>query len=172
MSDTPRTDLAVNEVMGVATMLNACEWQQKFGQLANKMRELERELAEATRSPYIDNDERPAEIIEAIYEALDGITADAENSANSGSIVSRVKAAVRMAGELAEASQHVANLEVSLTAAINSANARQNETEHALAQRDALAVALRRIASGDYSFLKCVCLIATKALAAVEGDKP
>jgi len=65
--------------------------------LQTEMNAIERELAVATRSPYIDSDELPVEILAAIYEALDGITDDAANGYNFGTLVSRVKQAVFMA---------------------------------------------------------------------------
>jgi hypothetical protein len=43
---TPITDAAVSEVLGRADRLNADEWQQKFGELANRMREIEHDLTE------------------------------------------------------------------------------------------------------------------------------
>ena len=46
-----------------------------------------------------------------------------------------------------EAREHAANAEVSLKMAINSANARQAETEHAMRQRDELMEAIRRLAA-------------------------
>ncbi len=65
--------------------------------LQTEMNAIERELAVATRSPYIDSDELPVEILAAIYDALDGITDDAANGYNFGTLVSRVKQAVFMA---------------------------------------------------------------------------
>ena len=81
-----------------------------------------------------------------------------------------------------EAREHAANAEASLIMAINSANARQTETEHAMRQRDELMDALERLthhrpimgSTGDYReaqmhVLESVERIATAAIAAVKG---
>ena len=95
MSDTPRTDAILSLIPGGQT----CDPQLVADELRPKIAELERELAAATRSPYIDSDESPVEIISAICDALDGITDDAANGRNFGTLVSRVKVAVSMAIE-------------------------------------------------------------------------
>ncbi len=64
-------------------------------ELCDKVEHLERELEQERRSPYIDSDESPVEVLAAIYDALDGITDDPANGYNFGTLVSRVKAAVQ-----------------------------------------------------------------------------
>jgi predicted RNase H-like nuclease (RuvC/YqgF family) len=72
-----------------------------------------------------------------------------------------------------EAREHSANAEASLKMAINSANARQTEAEHAMRQRDELMEALERIARnpGDCDFETGFTSghIARAAIAAVKG---
>jgi len=48
----------------------------------------------------------------------------------------------------------------------------ERELAEALEQRDALADALREIASGDYSLVGIVDYVAPQALARLKGDKP
>jgi len=72
-----------------------------------------------------------------------------------------------------EAREHAANAEASLKMAINSANARQTEAEHAMRQRDELMEALERITRnpGDCDFETGFTSghIARAAIAAVKG---
>jgi hypothetical protein len=72
-----------------------------------------------------------------------------------------------------EAREHSANAEASLKMAINSANARQTEAEHAMRQRDELMEALERIARnpGDCDFETGFTSghIARAAIAAAKG---
>jgi hypothetical protein len=83
-----------------------------------------------------------------------------------------------------EAREHAANAEASLKMAINSANARQTETEHAMRQRDELLEALEDIAFGavikrasggcgqrQLSSAAQMSRHAESAIAAVKGDR-
>ena len=94
MTPTPRTDAEWQAITVSAP------WDASADQMANHAPQLERELDHFKSSSYIDNDECPIETLSAIYDELDGITDDAANCRNSGTLVSRVKAAVRMAREL------------------------------------------------------------------------
>jgi len=94
MTPTPRTDAEWQSITVSAP------WDASADQMANHAPQLERELDHFKSSSYIDNDECPIETLSAIYDELDGITDDAANCRNSGTLVSRVKAAVRMAREL------------------------------------------------------------------------
>lgn len=103
---TPRTDAATYAIIGYPHETQPFEVVMKReagDSVVNSSfaRQLETELAEATSSPYIDNDQVPVQVIAEIYDALDGITDDAANGHNFGSLVSRVKTAVKMATELA-----------------------------------------------------------------------
>ena len=94
MTPTPRTDAEWQSITVSAP------WDASADQMANHAPQLERELDHFKSSSYIDNDECPIETLSAIYDELDGITDDAANCRNSGTLVSRVKAAVRMARAL------------------------------------------------------------------------
>jgi hypothetical protein len=103
------------------------------------------------------------------------------SAAYQGELV-RASFARRLERQRDEAREHAANAEASLIMAINSANARQTETEHAMRQRDELMDALERLthhrpimgSTGDYReaqmhVLESVERIATAAIAAVKG---
>jgi hypothetical protein len=75
-----------------------------------------------------------------------------------------------------EAREHAANAEASLKMAINSANARQTETEHAMRQRDELLEALtviKTVASYPHhpNALHAIQSIAKNTIAAVKGGR-
>ena len=70
-----------------------------------------------------------------------------------------------------EAREHAANAEASLKMAINSANARQTEAEHAMRQRDELLEALEYIEASGLS-ARHLGDIARAAIAAVKGGTP
>jgi hypothetical protein len=65
-----------------------------------------------------------------------------------GSVIRIASRARRLERQRDEAREHAANAEASLKMAINSANARQTEAEHAMRQRDELMEALEDIAFG------------------------
>jgi predicted nucleic acid-binding Zn-ribbon protein len=71
--------------------------------------------------------------------------------------------------ELAEAKETIEMLEIRHGATMLCHQAQMDEVTK---QRDALAEALREIASGAYSWKTCVDVIAPKALAATKGGKP
>jgi predicted nucleic acid-binding Zn-ribbon protein len=71
--------------------------------------------------------------------------------------------------ELAEAKENIEMLEIRHGATMLCHEAQMHEVTK---QRDALAEALREIASGAYSWKTCVDVIAPKALAATKGGKP
>jgi septal ring factor EnvC (AmiA/AmiB activator) len=71
--------------------------------------------------------------------------------------------------ELDEAKEDIEMLEIRHGATMLCHQAQMDEVTK---QRDALAEALREIASGAYSWKTCVDVIAPKALAATKGGKP
>jgi hypothetical protein len=84
----------------------------------------------------------------------------------------------RLERERDEAREHAANAEASLKMAINSANARQSETEHAMRERDELLGALyaieERFVDGcdTYEDWQFMGQTARSAIAAVKGGRP
>jgi hypothetical protein len=70
-----------------------------------------------------------------------------------------------------EAQEHAANAEASLKMAINSANARQSETEHAMRQRDGLLEALVELRDWYLENTGLPAAKANGAIAAVKGGR-
>ena len=112
-------------------------------ELLNTIARLERELEQARRSPHIDSDEDPVEILAAIHDALDGITDDAVNGHNFGTLLSRVKAAVYCARELEQARQDAKQSDLDAIRALGERNDARAELERIKAiLADPLAVHL------------------------------
>lgn len=94
----------------------------ELARLQGEVSRLERELEQERRSPYIDSDESPVEVLAAIYDALDGITDDAANGHNFGTLVSRVRAAARDAKECEQARQDARQSELDCLRALGERN--------------------------------------------------
>jgi hypothetical protein len=84
--------------------------------------ELKRELEQERHSPYVDSDESHVEVLAAIYDALDGITDDSANGRNFGTLLSRVKVAVRLAAECEQERQDRKQAEADVCRALGERN--------------------------------------------------
>ena len=97
---------------------------------------------------------------------------------DTGLMVVSATFARRLERQRDEARDHAANAEASLKMAINSANARQSETEHAMRERDELLGALyaieERFVDGcdTYEDWQFMGQTARSAIAAVKGGRP
>jgi hypothetical protein len=89
---------------------------------------------------------------------------------DTGLMVVSATFARRLERQRDEAREHAANAEASLKMAINSANARQTETEHAMRQRDELLAACEWALSELGKHTRPSPL--DKAIAAVKGGTP